>query len=63
MVRGYDVIFQNKFLAALFITAVSILFVGGIVLGSLRAARSMQQDSEARRKFRETQTATAEDIE
>ncbi|MBI1332954.1 MAG: hypothetical protein JST12_03640 [Armatimonadetes bacterium] len=53
MVRGYDVIFQNKFLGYLLVSALIFLFVALMVVGSLYAKRIMDKDSAARKQYRE----------
>lgn len=63
MVRGYDAIFANKFLGGLFIAALTIFFIGGIVYGSLRAKRAMEEDSQARRKFLMDELAKPDEVE
>lgn len=53
MVRGYDVIFQNKLLGFLFTGALTCIFIALLVWGALHAKKLMDQDSAARRKYRE----------
>ena len=64
MVRGYDVIFQNKLLGMIFIAVLVFLFVALLVRGGLHAKRIMESDSAARKKYREEHTDhRAEDAE
>lgn len=53
MLRGYDVIFQNKTLGYIFMGSLIFMFVALLVLGGLHAKKLMIRDSEARRKYRE----------
>ncbi len=55
MVRGYDVIFQNKLLGFLFTGALTFIFIALLIWGALHAKKMMEQDSAARKKFREEQ--------
>ncbi len=56
MVRGYDTIFENKFLGMLFTGALGFIFIAALIGGAIYAGKIAQKDSEARRKFREEQT-------
>ncbi len=53
MIRGYDVIFQNKILGMLFTATITLIFVALLVAGALHAKRLMEKDSDARRRYRE----------
>ena len=53
MVRGYDVIFQNKMLGMIFIAVLVFLFVALLIRGGLHAKRIMESDSAARKKYRD----------
>ena len=53
MVRGYDVIFQNKMLGMIFIGALVFIFIALMIWGGLHAKRIMDSDSAARKKYRD----------
>jgi hypothetical protein len=53
MIRGYDTIFQNKLLGAIFIGSLVFMFVAFLIWGGLHAKKMMNADSAARKKFRE----------
>lgn len=53
MLRGYDVIFQNKYLGYIFIGALTFMFIALLIWGGLHAKKIMENDSAARRKYRE----------
>lgn len=53
MLRGYDVIFQNKFLGYIFTGALTFMFIAMVIWGSLYAKKLMEKDSAARKKFRD----------
>jgi hypothetical protein len=53
MLRGYDVIFQNKMLGYIFMGSLIFMFIALLVLGGLHAKKLMIRDSAARRKYRE----------
>ena len=53
MVRGYDVIFQNKMLGMIFIAALVFIFIALLIWGGLHAKRIMDADSAARKKYRD----------
>ena len=52
MQRGYDVIFQNRTLGALFICAGLFFITVVCIWGALYFQRKVKEDSEMRRKFR-----------
>jgi hypothetical protein len=53
MLRGYDVIFQNKLLGMIFIAALVFIFIALMIWGGLHSKRIMDADSAVRKKYRE----------
>ena len=57
MLRGYDVIFQNKMLGMIFIGALGFMFIALLIWGGIYAGKLMEKDSAARKKYRDEHPA------
>ena len=53
MMRGYDVIFQNKLLGMISIGALVCMFIVLLIWGGIYAGKLMASDSAARKRYRE----------